>query len=564
MKRTTSLILALAMLCTLFLSACGSGGNNSGDSGSSNTSTTTTPVDSSSFTASQADDTIIEHEQPIKVSVALSNSVSVFSPIMIVNPYNNIVGSGVYERLGERSQYMSTEFNGVMLKNWTVSDDGYKYTCEIYDYITDANGNKITSDDIEYSIKLQASEGKKGVASKMTDFEKIDDYNFIITVNENYEGFWIEFCEGQYMFSQKSYEESVANNTICAGTGPYVCTAFTSNVSARMEKRDDYWQTPELTTITSRANVDVIEYKIVSEVTQMGIQIATPSETQMAAFVTESLVNDAEADSAKTGVAVSKVPSAQTRLIVFNTANGPMADENLRKAICYCINNAALVQAALSGVGFEMPTMGCMNLMDYDKNWESADYYSYNDAKAREYFTAAGYNPDNVGLSLSFQGVQNAINQNIGAFLESQLSMYGITLTYELHEAVSNNNFKFDLDGSATGSHWDIYETGQTPSKLYNYLYFAEFGDPAYYGGHYAWGNTDAETDALVAKVKAGDEAAWEQYRNKIIDEALLYQYANGYFVITHVNEITNVVTDWRNSLCVGACTFSSDYNYLA
>lgn len=558
MKRNLALLLALVMVFVLF-AGCG----NTSDAGTQDTAKEDEKAKVEEFidsakTESKVDDVIVEHEKPIQVTVALSNSAVMFSPIMIVNPYNNIIGAGVYERLAEREQYGSDNFRGVLLKSWEASADGYTYTCELYDYIKDADGNAFTTEDLEYALKMQA-EAAKTLAKKVEKLEIIDDYKFAITLTENYEGFWIEFCEGLLMFTKEAYEKSLADNSICVGTGPYKCIEFMSNSYAIVEKTNAYWQTPELTTITSRANVDRIRYNIVTEVTQMAIAVDSPDDTQMCGYIVESLVGDALANSEKNGVDVTSIESTQTKIINFNTSeNSPFQNEDLRKAVAYALNNELCISTTYKGIGFIPKTLGVPQLMDWKPEWEEGDYYSYNAEKAREHFKLAGYDPDNVGLTLTWMGVQNAQNESNGAWVAGCLAEYGITVETSLVEAAASNTYRTDL-----ASGWDLFESGGTPANLYNYLFLAGLGDATQNGGHPRWGEADDELQALIEKVKTGDEAAFEEYRNYLIDNCLIYQYAGVYFTVTHVNTITNLVTDYRNSLVVGACTFAEDYPYV-
>ena len=559
MKRTLSIVLALVMLCAV-LTGCGGGGDTS--TPPENTKSASEQVIDSIKQDTKAEDPVVtEREKPIKVTVALSNSVSLYTPIMQVNPYNNIVASGVYERLAERSEYGSSDFIGVLLKSWEPYNDSYSYHCEIFDYITDSDGNHMTAEDIKFAIETQGGDGNKTQARKATEITVTGDYTFDITFSENYEGFFIEFCENLWMFTRAAYEKSVANNSICAGTGPYVCTDFMSNSYAIVEKRDDYWQTDDsLRAITSRANVDLIRYNIVSEVTQMAIAIDSPNDTQMCGFVVESLVEDAVKNSEKNKVTVTSIASAKTNIIMFNCSENSLCkDENLRKAICYALNNDICIATTYSGVGFVPKTLGAPTLTDYEQAWEEQEYYPYNIEKAREYLAAAGYNPDNAGITLTWGCNNNVQNVNNGAWIAGCLAELGITVETVPYESASSSTYRNDL-----ASGWDMFEMGQTPSNTLNYLYYSSYGDESLHAGHTSWGEYDADFQALVERVKVGDHDAWEEYRQFLIDEAVMYQFAGSYYVVTHVDTITNVACDYRGSICVGACTFSPDYSYFA
>ncbi|MBQ7534067.1 MAG: hypothetical protein IJT43_00430 [Stomatobaculum sp.] len=562
MKKIFALVTAIATAASL--AACG--GSSSGGSSTTAAPAAETTQASTEMVVSKADDVVVEHDKPIQVTVALTNSVAMMSPIMVTNPYNHIVGAGVYERLAEREQFGSENFRGVLLKEWNEERSGegeeevVTYHCELYDYITDAAGNKLTAEDVKYFSEIQGTDGKKIPPRFVDRVDVTGDYTFdvVFQPGKYYAGLWTEYCEGMFIATRASYEKSVADNSICVGTGPYVCTDFMSNSYAVMEKRDDYWQTPELTTITSRANVDKIRYNIVSEVTQMAIALDSPQDTQMAANVTESLVADAEAKAEQNGTTITRIPTAQTKIFAFNcTENSVMQNEDFRKAICYAINNEGLINAVFAGIGFPVATLGVPSLEDYDKAWEAEPYYPYDYDKACEHFKAAGYDPNNVGVKITFMATQTALSNNTGAYLAGCLAPFGIEVDVQCWEAAASNTYKFDM-----ASGWDIYEVGETPSKTFNYLYWANFGDEPSFGGHAVWGESSDELRSLIAKVKSGDADAWKTYRDRLVNEALLYQYGGVYFTISHVKPITNIVTDWRNSLVVGACTFSEDYNY--
>lgn len=516
-------------------------------------------TDSSGSTGIQSEQTEAQGAgKKTKVTVALAKAINVFSPYTKWDPYIGIQYAGVYERLGEREQFGSENFKGVLMEKWEQENDT-TYRCYLYDYITDSQGNPFTANDVKFSVN-KCHEAGMPDAKYIEDIEVINDYEFVMHLTDSGLGVFEMVCETCWMATEASYEKAAAEDSICPGTGPYVCTNFISGSTTTVEKRDDYWQKEELTAVTSRANVDVIVYNIVSEATQMAIAMENTNVTQMFAWLTESIIEDAKRID---GITVESKPSIQMKSIVFNSSEySACQNEALRKAVSYAINNEALIQTALSGVGYVPKTFGSSYAIGYNEKWEESDYYSYNVEKAKELLNEAGFKEGE--LTLQFYGAAGAETEKTGTVLASCLEAIGIKCQVNSVEAATQSAYLNDL-----ASGWDIFLAGTTlkgPYLIQTYSYYCSNVGYNNQANGPGWGVYDPEFQALIDKCNS-KEAAQEdldQVHDYVVDHCYVYQWFNNYYTCAHVNSITETVTNFKNNLVTGACTYTDDYAFYA
>jgi ABC-type transport system substrate-binding protein len=531
-----------AVLAAALLAGCASGGNEGGQSAGNQA------ADGQVVSAAQ-------EGRRTKATVALASAVNVFAPYSKWNPYLGIQYAGVYERLAEREQFGSDSFQGVLMKSWEKVDD-VTYDCVLYDYIVDSDGNPFTAEDVKFSVD-KAHENGIADSKYIESIEVTEPYAFTMKLTDSGVGIFEMVCETCWMAARAAFEKSEADGSICAGTGPYVCVEFISGSSTQVEKRDDYWQTPELTAVTSRANVDVIVYNTVSETTQMAISTEDPAGTQICAWLNESIVEDARTIP---GVTVESKESIQMKTIVFNASEySACSSEALRKAICYATDNDALITGALSGIGYAPPTFGSPYAIGYNKAWESGDYYNYDIEKAKAMLAEAGI-PE--GTVLKFYGPAGAETEKTGSVLASCLAAIGLKLEVNAVEAATQSTYLNDL-----ASGWDIFIAATTlkgPYLIQSYSYYCSSVGLNNQVNGAMWGVRDDDFENLVDKSnsKDGAQADLDAIHDYVVDNCYVYQWFSNYFTCSYVDAIKETVTNFKNNLVVGACEFSADYAY--
>lgn len=321
-----------------------------------------------------------------QVTVAWGNQLQSLSPFQL--PYGGydavleecLEGLGVYD-----SNY---KMKLVMAKEVTqLDEEGYKFNIEIYDYIHDSEGNPITIDDVLFSFeKADQSGNATQHLSKMKSATKVDDYNMIIEMKDNGVGALEQIMWKVRIVSQKAFEETGDEMaTKLVGTGPYKIKEFKQGAYLITEKNENYWQTnKELRGPYAMQNVDQIKKVFITENSQreIALQTGTVDISGGQEYSSVDQLSNYE-DIVYKGIATNN------NWFLFPSSSGALADENLRKAVFYAVDEQAIISSVFNG--FAIPCiLGLDFTDDYNPEWENKDNYSYDPDKARELISEVG------------------------------------------------------------------------------------------------------------------------------------------------------------------------------
>ena len=385
-------------------------------------------------------------------------------------PYGYIA----YETLGKITG--DGELIPWVAKSWTAAEDGKTFDVEIYDYVTDSQGNKITADDIVWMINKCREAALRPVFKKIESVEKTGDYTFRLVMKQDMVGAFNQVMIYTFVCSQKAYEESKDQfATEIVSTSAYKLTEFVSGSKIAFEKRPDYWQKEELINPYNSSNVDKICFHIIMEASQAGIALETGT---IDAFVNldPTTAKQFEGNPAFT---VAKVNSINGYQIFFSGAEDRniATDENLRKAICYAIDVNGLVQGVFGGYGKPMSDPIADTSYGWVQSWADEEYYEYDVEKAKEYLAKSNYN----GEELVLLATSNSTYQRITQMIQNYLLQVGIKVKLNLvdkalYSASRLDGTQYDMTMNTVGGdslpdHWSIrydmnaYKTGDGTSR---------------------------------------------------------------------------------------------------
>ena len=372
----------------------------------------------------------------------LTIAVTSFESLSPFNPTGGAVMitllNGIYQSLVSFDEYAGSP-KGDLCKSFEQdASDKTLWHCELYDYITDSKGNKITTADVAYSLD-QAKQAGTRAATNVIGIDVKDDYKFDLQLSSAYPSAWSQ--SGFYVISKAQYEKDPkAYVTDPAGTGPYTVRKFTSGASLVLEKREGYWQKPELNLRVHDANIDVIQFDVIAEPSQ--IQLALQSGNIQFGKIDYEIA-DTLSKEGKLGVLEN--PESAVYGFAFNMYTGIFADnKKLREAVCYAIDKEAVLEAESHGHGDLCNTWGGKRFGGYSPKFDSEDYYSYNPDKAKECLKEAGY-PDGVTvncLSLAWPAFQ--IEAQV---VQANLAAVGITLDIHEYDDSTYKSYKKSWDG---------------------------------------------------------------------------------------------------------------------
>ncbi len=408
------------------------------------------------------------------VTVAFGTAIDSLTPFRSNTARNAPYFVQLYETLAVLDS--NVQLQPYVAKSWTSADNGFTYDVEIWDNVSDSAGNKITAADIVWFITESKARGLKPVFAMVDSVEATGDYTFTVKLSANKIGTFETLLQDVYVVSQAAFEASPDEfATSVVSTSPYTVTSFVASASLNLERRGDYWQDVSLLPECVRPIAAGVNYKIITEASQMGTALETkaidvaidiPSTTGV------QFVNQA-------GYQVNLTDGPQGWQIFFSGADNSVVANNkeLRQAICYAINNQALIMGLSAGYATPMYDVASPLVMGFNPKWKDEEYYPYDMAKAQELLKASGYNGEKIRI-LSSSSANSSRN---GQFVQNFLMALGMNVSLEspdmaLFTAQRLDGTKYDIvvltvGGFSLADQWSIrfdpaaYETGDATSR---------------------------------------------------------------------------------------------------
>lgn len=549
-----SMILAVGIALSS-MAACGSNNTNTTDS-KANSSDSTAGSDSKvSETAPIADatrkTTADSDERYDKITVALSSDPADLGPTGYGDVSALYVLPNYFETLYD---FRNNEYVPILAKGDPIQVDDTHWQVQLYDYITDSEGNKITADDIVFSYQIFIASGKAARFSAFSDIKKVDDYTVEFTWSKPIDSVgeleW-PLCRC-YIVSQKAYEAG-SMSSAPIGTGPYVVKEYDPGAKIVMEANDNYWQKADARDAEHLANVQTIEYDIISETAQNVIALST-NQIQYSEYIPAENLADFEAGG-KYAENHSVFATQGSGLEVFfpNCYEGKLtADVNLRMAIFYALDNEAIAQAV--GTYAPAKAFGTSFFGDYDASWETADnnyMAQYDLDKARDYLSQSSYN----GETLTLLTVTDEASKTACTMIQTMLLQIGINVKIN---AEDGNLVESDM---LDASKWDLMykdigggsQVGEWNRPMNN----DEFGTG--YNLAMIKDSTLQEMLATAATVTGHTTENMTKLHNYVLENAYYYGVCTPEMTGVYSNVFASLVYREHEFLRPGACDYYLD-----
>lgn len=449
--------------------------------------------------------------------------------------------------------YRDNEYVPILAKGYTEVDELH-WQVELYDYITDTNGNNITAQDVVFSIQTLIDAGKAVKYDKFESAVAIDDYTVEFTWTSPIDGIgdleW-PWCRTA-IFSQKSYEEGNMHE-VPVGTGPYKVTEYVAGSKIVMEANDDYWQTPELRDSEHTANVQTIEYHIIAETAQHVIALST-DQIQYSEYVPgENLADFQDGGQYEDGNDVYITQGSGLRVLMGNNSeNSLMSDVNLRKAVFFALDNEAI--AAAGGSVLPAKALGTPFFADYNTEWETnEDNYMavYDPERAKEYLAQSSYN----GETLKLLGNSNEIDKNMMTMLQALLLQVGINCEIVAEEEALVQTDMLD------STKWDMLITnaggGCQAGEWNRFTNYEEFGT----GFNMAFIHDDTLQQHLTTckTLEGHTEENMTAMHDYILENAYYCALTTSSMNAVYSEDFAELVFREREFLRAGACSYNLD-----
>lgn len=311
----------------------------------------------------------------------------------------------------------------LLATDWKISDDGCTYTLTIRDDVVFQNGDKMTVEDVEFSLDNagHTSAGSAQLAN-YDDTEIIDDHTVAIHLTAPY-GPFLNALAGRYaLVVDKSYYEEVGEdgyNEAPIGTGPYTFVERVSGDHITLEANDNYWgEAPAIKKVTYAVMNDTNTQMISLENGDIDVLI-NANISALTKLTTDKIKWDTK-------------DASSIDNFKINCAKGPGTDINFRRAVLYGINKEDVNIGVYEGMatagdipiapGFSgRPDEGTYQVVPYDQE------------KAKEYLAASNYN----GEEFKIVCVSGTKDENAAQIIQGQLMELGINCTVSAVDAAS-------------------------------------------------------------------------------------------------------------------------------
>lgn len=464
MRKTNWLLLALALMLSMFLAAC-SGGSSSEEESSGEGSDT-------GETTEEGSDEEASGEQVLEL--VDSAEIPTMDPSMATDAvafqWLAEVKEGLY-RLGENGKIMPG-----IAKEHKVSDDALTWTFTLREDAVWSNGDKVTAHDFVYAWQRAVDPETKseygpymlgGViknATKVNEGEvpveelgvtAKDDYTLVVELEKPTPYFESLTTFGTYLPLNKKFVEEQGENFALEVenmlyNGPFKMTEWNHGESWKVVKNEDYWDADAVT-------LEQINVTVVKE-TSTAVNLYETGEIHRAGLSAEYVDQYAANENLK----VVERPTV-FYLKMNQTQNKALANVNVRKAIQHAIDKQGLVDVILNNGSFVANGLVPANFVKHPETGEdfresSGELVGAGDKEAaKEYWATAleELGTDTVEIELLGDDTETAGKSS--AYFKNQLekTLEGLTVNVKqvpFKERIRlNQEMEYDLQVSGWG-----------------------------------------------------------------------------------------------------------------
>ncbi|MCD8073900.1 MAG: ABC transporter substrate-binding protein [Lachnospiraceae bacterium] len=342
------------------------------------------------------------------------------------------------------------DFVGIIAKDWAYTDDTEtELVMNIYEGVTDSDGNEITAEDVVFSFQTYIDSGNARDFDDYDYSEATDTYQVTFHFKQklsSLDGFDNIFAS-TYIVSQATYE-SHNFNVDPVGSGPYKITSYEEGATCILEARDDYWQSEENLYQSQKSNVQTIEYQFILDDSMRLIALESGTIAYCAIDDTSlSLFEEGGDYAGQFNIYCYEDAQAQT-ILPNMSSNSLMSDINMRLAVYYALDSESFADALGSRVYYPC-TVDCAPVVgDYQSDWDTWETYNtvYDLELSTQYLAESGYNGETLKIITEDNSEKNTIAEVVQAYLEiAGIKSEIVTLDHALIENTAGDATQWDI-----------------------------------------------------------------------------------------------------------------------
>ena len=438
--------LALTLMMTLSLVACGGGESEGSDSGA----------------ASNVEAGLLR--------VAALYDITTMDVAQTTDNY--MVPMNIFDRLFEVEVKAdgSTEIVGSLCESYTVSDDGLTYTFKLKDGVVFSNGSGLEASDVQYTFErlltaggvnddvplevLGAEELKSGAADTLAGFKVTSDVDFSITLAAPNAGFIAELTGPAMSIVDRETMGTVKNFGIACedtiGTGPYKITEWVVNDHYTLEYNDKYWgEEPSV----KKMIVSIIPDASTQNLMYQNGELDILDLEYLDSAIVESTYKTAYADRIISGSRVGLT------YLAMNANHKYLSDVNVRKAVQMAVDVDTIVASVYAGDAIVENGIIPTGVWGHNDSLQRPAYSAEN---AKKLLADAGYAEGEVSFTLAMDSSSSSNTQLVYQLVQQQLKDAGIMVEIKPYDESS----------------WlDLRKSGEMDAFIANWT--MDYNDPA-------------------------------------------------------------------------------------
>ncbi len=331
--------------------------------------------------------------------------------------------SNIYERLIDRDGETG-EFIGVLAEDWENIDE-LTWKITLREGVTFHNGAEFDAEAVKYSIDfILDEENNSFYRSRWTNIDEVivnSPTEVEIKTVEPFAGL-IERITTDLLIMEPGYMEEVGNEEAAknpVGTGPYKFVDWSRDNYLKLEAYEDYWQgTPD---------IKEVEFRYIPE---MSSRLSAFLSGEIDLFKNLPVDSVEQVEQTEDGSAREVSSSRRNYVALNNISEGPMQDVRVRQAMNYGINVDELLESVLNGHGTKITGP----LADIHEGYVETEDYGYDPDKAVELLQEAGYEPEDLTLTLETPSGRYPMDSHVAQGIAAQLQKIGVTVDVQVNE----------------------------------------------------------------------------------------------------------------------------------
>lgn len=356
------------------------------------------------------------------------------------------VTTNVYDTLVRMDGHFKAQ--PCIAESWTVSDDGLEYTFKIRDDVKFHNGDKLTVDDVVFSVERGMASPKASPSyGKVTGVEKVDDHNVKIKLDTPYSQILANLALPFGPIMSKAYVESVGDEEFGRkpmGTGPYKFVDWVKGEKVVLEANEDYFM--------GAPSIKKVELVTIADTSAALLNLESGDIDAYCDIQT----SDYELAKSNSNIKIVEGDALGYEFLQFNTKKAPFDNVKVRQAIAYALDKDSLLEGINDNIGKKIDTVVLEDAVGYT---EDINVYDYDLDKAKKLLEEAGV-PEGFKCDIH---VASDLYAKYAQVLQSSLAEIGITAEIKQEELsafkVTTNGGNYDMViNGCSFTVMDVYE----------------------------------------------------------------------------------------------------------